>query len=76
MRRPRERGRRDHPSNRHRTQEAIMTTPIKRDPSYQFDTQKYLAANADIAAAHINPLEHFLLFGAIESRAANAGGWL
>jgi hypothetical protein len=45
-----------------------------RDPSYQFDTQKYLAANADVAAAHINPLEHFLLFGAIEGRAAIAGG--
>ena len=47
-----------------------------RDPSYQFDTQKYLAGNPDVDAAHIDPLEHFLLFGAVEGRAAIAGGWL
>jgi len=47
-----------------------------RDPSYQFDTQKYLAANPGVTTAHINPLEHFLLFDAIEGRAAITGGWL
>ena len=40
------------------------------------DALKSGVANPDVAAAHINPLEHFLLFGAIEGRTAVAGGWL
>jgi len=34
-----------------------------RDPSAGFDTLKYLAANPDVAAAHINPLDHFINSG-------------
>jgi hypothetical protein len=37
-----------------------------RDPSAGFDTLGYLAANPDVAAAHINPLDHFLAFGIYE----------
>ena len=32
------------------------------------DTGKYLQANPDVAAAHVNPLEHFLGFGRAEGR--------
>ena len=41
-----------------------------RDPSTGFDTLGYLAANPDVAAAHINPLDHFLAFGIYEGRQA------
>ena len=58
-----------------------MSTPTSqrgvgavRQSGPTFDT--HLAANPDVDAAHIDPLEHFLLFGAIEGRAAIAGGWL
>ena len=34
-----------------------------RDPSAIFDTLGYLAANPDVAAANINPLDHYLNFG-------------
>lgn len=47
------------------------STPIR---SCAFDT--HLAANPDVDAAHVNPLEHFLLFGAREGHAAINGGWL
>ena len=40
-----------------------------RDPSASFDTLGYLAANPDVAAAHVNPLDHFLQFGIYEGRA-------
>ena len=40
-----------------------------RDPSAGFDTLGYLAANPDVAAAGINPLDHFLQFGIYEGRA-------
>jgi hypothetical protein len=39
-----------------------------RDPSSTFDTNLYLEANADVAAAGINPLLHFLQSGAAEGR--------
>src|SRR5262249_30850971 len=37
-----------------------------RVPSLTFDPAKYLAANPDVAASHIDPLAHFLMFGAGE----------
>jgi hypothetical protein len=77
MRGPRERGRRAHPST-HR--EPISNTGNVMSNALSglgdHDALKSGVANPDVAAAHINPLEHFLLFGAIEGRAANAGGWL
>ena len=33
-------------------------------PSLDFDPRQYLAANPDVAAAHVDPLAHFLQFGA------------
>ena len=39
-----------------------------RDPSALFDTSAYLAANADIAAAGIDPLAHYLTTGLYEGR--------
>ena len=36
----------------------------------------YLAANHDVAAANLNPLDHFLQHGVYEGRAAiNDGAW-
>jgi serralysin len=35
-----------------------------------FDTLGYLGANPDVAAAGVNPLDHFLSFGAQEGRMA------
>jgi serralysin len=47
-----------------------------RDPSADFDTLGYLAANPDVAAANINPLEHYLMFGVYEGRTmVNDGIW-
>jgi serralysin len=47
-----------------------------RDASTWFDTQGYLAANPDVAAAGMNPLDHFLQFGIYEGRqAVNDGVW-
>ena len=47
-----------------------------RDPSACFDTLGYLAANPDVAAADVNPLDHFLTFGIYEGRqAVNDGMW-
>ena len=43
-------------------------------PSAAFDTLGYLAANPDVAAAHINPLDHFLLSGIYEGRDAVSDG--
>jgi serralysin len=40
-----------------------------RDPSSSFDTLGYLAANPDVAAAHVNPLDHFMQNGIYEGRA-------
>jgi hypothetical protein len=45
-----------------------------RDPSPAFDTTSYLSANPDVAAAHVNPLVHFLQSGHYEGRAAIADG--
>jgi len=45
-----------------------------RDPSTSFDTDAYLAAYPDVAAAHINPLQHFLQFGIHEGRSPFADG--
>ena len=39
-----------------------------RAASILFDPVKYLAANPDVAAAHVDPLAHFLAFGAAEGR--------
>ena len=48
-----------------------------RDPSAGFDTQGYLAANPDVAAAGLNPLDHYLQCGVYEGRdIANDGLWL
>ncbi len=41
-----------------------------RDPSSRFDTTSYLAANPDVAAAGVNPLDHFLMNGIYEGRSA------
>ena len=45
-----------------------------RDPSPFFDSSAYLAAYQDVAAAGVNPLEHFLYFGIQEGRSAFADG--
>ena len=45
-----------------------------RDPSVGFDTTDYLAAYADVAAADVNPLAHFLQFGIHEGRSPFADG--
>ena len=37
-------------------------------PSLTFDLAQYLAANPDVAAAHVDPLAHFLQFGGDEGR--------
>jgi hypothetical protein len=39
-----------------------------------FDTLGYLAANPDVAAAGMNPLDHFLQFGLYEGRASEGDG--
>jgi hypothetical protein len=39
-----------------------------RDPAPWFSTQAYLTAHADIAAAGINPLHHYLTQGRLEGR--------
>ena len=41
-----------------------------RDPSANFDTTLYLLRNPDVAAAGVDPLEHYLAFGASEGRQA------
>jgi serralysin len=47
-----------------------------RDASIWFDTRGYLADNPDVAAAGMNPLEHFLQSGIYEGRqAVNDGMW-
>ena len=45
-----------------------------RDPSVDFDTTSYLAAYPDVAAAHVDPLVHFLQFGIHEGRSPFADG--
>ncbi|WP_056004482.1 LysM peptidoglycan-binding domain-containing protein [Sphingomonas sp. Leaf67] len=42
-----------------------------RNPNADFDTRYYLASNPDVAAAGINPLEHYANYGAGEGRAPN-----
>ena len=39
-----------------------------RDPSAQFSTNAYLAANPDVAAAHVNPMLHYEEYGIYEGR--------
>ena len=47
-----------------------------RDPSASFDTLGYLAANPDVAAAGVNPLDHYLKYGIYEGRQlGNDGMW-
>ncbi|MBK3426722.1 hypothetical protein HPY25_33150, partial [Methylobacterium sp. IIF4SW-B5] len=41
-----------------------------RDPSKAFDTTAYLAANGDVARAKVDPMLHYLQYGALEGRAA------
>jgi len=43
-----------------------------RDPSMYFDSNAYLSGNQDVASAGINPLDHFLTWGAAEGRLAQA----
>ena len=45
-----------------------------RDPSLGFDTAAYLAANPDVAAAHFDPLWHYLRLGIHEGRVAIPDG--
>ena len=45
-----------------------------RDASALFDTQGYLAMNPDVAAAGINPLEHWLQYGIYEDRRTGSDG--
>jgi hypothetical protein len=40
-------------------------------PHPQFDSGRYLDTNPDVAAAKMNPLEHYLYFGSRENRAPN-----
>ena len=46
----------------------------RRHPSPGFNTTDYLAAYGDVAAAHVNPLAHFLQFGIHEGRSPFADG--
>ena len=58
------------------TKAAIRTRSSTRR-SVAFDTLGYLAANPDVAAAGVNPLEHFLKFGIYEGRQPiDDGMWL
>ncbi len=41
-----------------------------RDPSQYFDTRAYLDSQQDVALAGVNPLDHFLVWGAVEGRLA------
>lgn len=43
-----------------------------RNPNADFNTSEYLAANPDVAQAGVNPLTHFLTYGAAEGRAPSA----
>src|SRR5262249_20552720 len=43
-----------------------------RNPSPAFDSAQYLAHNPDVAAAGVNPLEHYLQSGQFEGRVAYA----
>jgi len=43
-----------------------------RGASMYFDTSAYLAQNQDVAITGINPLDHFLIWGAAEGRLAQA----
>ena len=45
-----------------------------RDPSASFDTLKYLANYTDIAAAGVNPLDHFYNNGIYEGRSTFGDG--
>ena len=51
-----------------------MSLLLARDLSTGFDTTSYLATYADIASASIDPLEHYLRFGANEGRSTFADG--
>lgn len=42
------------------------------NPNSVFNTTAYLTANPDVAAAGVNPFQHFLSFGLTEGRAPNA----
>ena len=44
-----------------------------RNPNALFDTAGYLAAYTDVAAAHINPLDHYNLAGWHEGRDPSVG---
>jgi hypothetical protein len=44
------------------------------DPATGFDTTAYLAAYADVAAANVNPLGHYLAFGIYEGRSTFGDG--
>ncbi len=46
----------------------------ERDPSVNFDTKNYLAHYPDVAAAHTDPLFHYLNSGINEGRLAFADG--
>ena len=46
------------------------------DPSPKFSTKFYLYMHDDVAAAGINPLTHYLLFGKYEGREISQAGWV
>jgi hypothetical protein len=52
---------------------APLGDPHRRNPNALFDTSGYLAACADGAAAHINPLDHYHQFGRLEDAATSSG---
>ena len=44
-----------------------------RDPDEYFDVKFYLEQNPDVAAAGVNPLQHYLTYGWLEGRNPSAG---
>jgi hypothetical protein len=50
------------------------TTVTATDGGIAFDPAAYLQANPDVAAAHMNPFQHFVLSGFNEGRALNPQG--
>jgi hypothetical protein len=45
-----------------------MNSASTASPPATSDTVGYLAANPDVAAAHVDPLDHFLRSGIYEGR--------
>jgi hypothetical protein len=52
------------------SEDSPTTPPALKALAAVFDGAAYLAANPDVAAAGMDPLEHYVLYGAAEGRAA------